>query len=129
MTAHRILYLNAFSTAGCAAGLLAARGLLYPLFGLESPLLLDVVAVGLALYAGALAYAARRETIARETLMAFTIADALWVAASALVLVLFWGQLAPLARLLIVAVALVVEVFAGLQYRAAGSSTRGLEAA
>jgi hypothetical protein len=42
------------------------------------------------------------------------------VVGSAVVLVLFWTELAPLARLLVVAVALVVEVFATLQFRAAG---------
>ena len=52
--------------------------------------------------------------------MAFAIVDALWVAGSAVVLLLFWGQLTPVARVLVIAVALAVEVFATLQYRAAG---------
>ena len=130
MTAHRILLLNAFSTAACAAGMLATRGFLPALFGLGTPLLLDVIAAGLLIYAGALAAAARRETIGRQALIAFTIVDALWVVGSALVLVLFWGQLAPIARLLVIAIALVVELFAALQYRAAGPAGRGgLEAA
>ena len=51
--------------------------------------------------------------------MAFAIVDALWVAGSAVVLLLFWGQLTPVARVLVIAVALAVEVFATLQYRAA----------
>ena len=48
MTPQRILTLNAFATAACAAGMLATRGALYPHFGLGTPLLLDVIAVGLA---------------------------------------------------------------------------------
>ena len=57
--------------------------------------------------------------------MAFTVADGLWVVASAIVLLLFWGQLAAVARVLVIATALVVEVFATLQYRAAGRASRG----
>ena len=56
----------------------------------------------------------------RRALMAFTFADGLWVAASALVLLLFWNELAPLARILVIAAAVVVDVFAMLQFRAAG---------
>ena len=120
MTSHRILQLNAISTAACGLGMLVTRGVLHTLFGLDTPILLDVLAVGLLAYAGALALAANRQPVSRQVLMAFTIADALWVVASAIVLLLFWAQLAPLARLLVIAVALVVEVFATLQFRAAG---------
>jgi hypothetical protein len=119
MTPHRILGLNALATAACALGMLATRGTLYTLFGLRTPALLDVLAVGLLVYAGLLWLATHRP-ISRQTLMTFTAADALWVVASAMVLVLFWGQFDALARLLIIAVALVVEVFATLQYFAAG---------
>ena len=120
MTPQRILQLNALSTAACAIGMLLTRGTLHTLFGLDTPLLLDVVAVGLLACAGALGAVARQETIARSTLMAFAIVDALWVVGSAVVLLLFWGQLTPVARVLVIAVALAVEVFATLQYRAAG---------
>lgn len=123
MTPPRILQLNAVSTAACALGMLATRGTLHSLFGLDAPMLLDVIAAGLLAYAGALAFAAHRRPVSRQALMVFTVADAIWVVASAIVLVLFWGQLAPLARLLVIAVALVVEVFATLQFRAAGGVT------
>ena len=74
--------------------------------------------------------AARRDAADRLTLLAFTIVDGLWVAGSAVVLVLCWTQFTPLARVLVIAVALVVEVFAALQYRAAGpAKSRTLEAA
>jgi hypothetical protein len=118
MASHRILQLNAAATAACAVGMLAARDTLYSFFGLESSGFLDVLAIGLLAYAFALAYASNRQPITRQTLMAFSLADALWVVASAIVLLLFWGQLAPVARVLVVAVALVVEVFATLQFRA-----------
>ena len=78
----------------------------------------------------ALGVAAWRDTVDRPTLMTFAIVDALWVAASAVVLLFFWGQFAPLARVLVIAVAVAVEVFATLQYRAAAAlKARGLAVA
>ena len=126
MTSHRILELNALSTAACAVAMLATRGTLHSLFGLDTAIVLDVVAAGLLAYAGALVLAARRQPVSREALIVFTVADIVWVVASAIVLVLFWGQLAPLARVLVIAVAAVVEVFAALQYRAAGRAGAGV---
>jgi hypothetical protein len=125
MTSHRILQLNAVATAASGVGMLATRGTLHSFFGLDTPIFLDLVALGLLLYAGALAFAARRQPVSREVLIAFTVADGLWVVASAIVLLLFWGQLAAVARLLVIACALVVKVFATLQYRAAGRASRG----
>jgi hypothetical protein len=122
MSANRLLNVNAGTTTACAVAMLAARGVLAPLFGLDSPLLLDVIALGLLPYAGALAAAARRQPVSRQALIAFSAADAAWVVGSAVVLLLFWSQLAPIARLLVIAAALVVELFATLQFRAAGTS-------
>jgi hypothetical protein len=124
MTPHRILQVNALSTAVSAIALLASRGILPRFFGLSSPLLLDVVAIGFLVYAGALALVAARRPVHRQALMAFAIADAAWVVGSAVALLMFWPQLEPLGRILIIAVALVVEVFATLQYRAAGAIKR-----
>jgi hypothetical protein len=120
MTSHRILQLNAVSTAACAVGMLAMREVLPALFGLDGPMLLDLLAVGLLLYAGLLAAAAHRRPVTRQALIAFTVADVVWVVASAIVLLLFWADFAAIARFLVIAVALVVEVFATLQFRAAG---------
>ena len=120
MTPHRILQLNAASTAAFAIGLLATRNILPSFFGLDSPMLLDILAIALLAYAAALAIAAHRRPVARQTLLLFTAADVLWVVGSALVLLLFWGQLAGLARFLIITGALGVEVFATLQFREAG---------
>jgi hypothetical protein len=120
MTGHRILQFNGLSTLGCAAAMLATRTTLAPLFGLASPLLLDIVAIGLLVYGAALLIAARQRPVAREVLLAFTAADVLWVAGSAAILIAYWANLAPIARMLIVAVALMVEALATLQFRAAG---------
>lgn len=125
MTPHRILGLNALVTAGGALGMLATRGTLHTFFGLNSSIMLDVLAFGLLAYAGWLWFATRRP-ISRQTLMTFTGADALWVLASAAVLALFWGQFDPIARALVIVVAIVVEVFATLQFVAARKIGGGL---
>jgi hypothetical protein len=119
MTAHRILYVNAAATAACGIGMLATRGFLHALFGLGSPLLLDALAVGLLAYAAVVAAVARREAIDRPTLMTLAIVDGLWVAGSAVVLVLWWNAFTPAARVLVIVVALATDAFATLQYRAA----------
>src|SRR5262245_4686151 len=120
MTSNQILQLNALSTAASAVAMLATRGTLYQLFGLGSPVFLDVIAIGLLMYAGALVIVARAPQVGRPALMAFTFADGVWVVASALLLLLFWTRLTPLARILVIGAALVVDVFAMLQFRAAG---------
>ena len=125
MTSSRILQLNAAFTTVGAVGMLVTRGTLPALFGLGGPILLDAVAVGLLAYAVLLVAAAHRRLVGREILIAFTIADAAWVIASAVVLVVYWGQMAAIARVLVLAVALIVEVFAALQFRAARSTAAG----
>jgi hypothetical protein len=124
MSAPRILQVNALSTAVCAIGMLATRETLYGLFGLTTPALLDELAFVLLAYAGALIIAAARQPVGHRILMAFSIADAVWVAGSAVVLLVFWPQLSPLARLLVCAAAVVVELFSTLQFRAAGALRR-----
>jgi hypothetical protein len=123
MTPHRILFLNGLSTAACGVGMLLTRNVLFREFGLQTPWWLDVIAVGLLAYAGALVVAARRDTIERPIMLGFTAADAAWVAGSAVLLTLYWAELSPLARFLVIAVALAVDLFAMLQFRAAGTLT------
>jgi hypothetical protein len=103
-----------------AVAMLVWRSTLAPLFGLATPLLVDITAVSFLIYAGVLTIAAARRPVAREALLAFAAIDAAWVAFSAVVLIVFWPQLTPIARVLVLAVALIVEVFATLQLRAAG---------
>jgi hypothetical protein len=119
MTTHKILRLNALITAASAAAMLLARPVLFPLFGLSTPMWLDVTAAVFVLYAAALALVAGRASIHRAALVAFTIGDSLCFVASLAVLVVFWSDLAPVARVLVVMTAVVVDVFAMAQYRAA----------
>ena len=120
MTGRLILSINATATALTGIAMLATRGLLAPLFGLSTPFLLDVTAIAFVVLAGVLAVMASRRPVPREALLTFAALDAAWVAFSAVILVLFWPNLTPIARALVIAVALVVEVFATLEYRAAG---------
>jgi hypothetical protein len=124
MTSNRILQINATATAATGLAMLAARGFLPPLFGLGSPLLLDLVAIFFLAYAAGLFYFAARPRVERPALLAFAAADGAWVLGSAVILLLFWAQLTPIARVLIVGVALVVDAFAMLQFRAARSAPR-----
>ena len=119
MTANRILQLNAAITAVSAAAMLLARPYLYPLFGLSSPLWLDVATAVFVVYAVALVAAASQTIVPRAALWAFTIGDGTCFALGVLLLVLFWSDFTPVARALIGVTALVVDAFALAQYRAA----------
>ena len=81
-------------------------------------MLLDVL--GLVAYAAALWIVSRQDSISPHSLLAFALVDDAWVVGSAIALELFWVDMAPVARMLTIAVALVVAVFAILQFRAAG---------
>lgn len=121
MTPRQTLLLDAAASALCALAVLVFGAQLAPLFGLDSARALDVTALATLGYA-ALAVRASRATVVRgRTLMTFAIANAVWVVASAVLLAVCWATFAPLARTLVFVVALVVEVFATLQYRAAAS--------
>ena len=119
MNARRTLLANACVTAVSAVLIFAARESLYPLFGLESSGLLASIAVGLGVYAAILAVVARREALDRRVVMTAAILDAAWVAGSAVVLIAAWTQVAPAGRMLLMVTAVIVEVFATLQFRAA----------
>jgi hypothetical protein len=125
MTSNRILQINATATAATGLAMLAARGFLPPLFGLGSPILLDLIAIFFLAYAAALFFVAARSQVERPALLAFAAGDAAWVVGSAVVLLMFWPQLTPIGRVLIIGVAVVVDAFAMLQYRAARFTPRG----
>jgi hypothetical protein len=127
MTARRALLANASFTAVSGVVLITAREALYPLFALSSPLLLTSIGLILLLYAGTLVIEARRDPPQRYALLTAAVLDAGWVVGSVIVLLLAWPALAPAGRALIIAAALIVEVFALLQFRA--SRTIALEPA
>lgn len=125
MTAERILQFNAITTLAGAIAMIAARDVLYPLFGLDSPMVIDGVVIAFIAYAGAMFSTSRRRPLDRQALMPFAIADWTWVAASAAVLLFYWNQLAPAGRLLLIVAALAVDVLATVQFRVARSPLAG----
>jgi len=127
MTARSVMFANASFSAASAVFILAARNTLSPLFALDSPALLTGLAAALLLYAGALVIEARREPPDRRALLTAAILDAGWVLGSAVVLVLAWTELVPMARVLIIVAAVIVELFATLQFRAARSIAVGVD--
>lgn len=119
MNANRILQLNALITAASALVMIAARPYLYPLFGLSAPLWLDVATVVFLGYAAALLIACRRPAVPRPALWAFAIGDGACCVIGIGLLLIFWSELTPIARGLMALTALVVDVFAWAQFRAA----------
>ena len=119
LTAHTAIRIDAAATASTAVLMLAARSMLYPYFGLTSPMWLDAVAAAFLVYAAVIALAATASIVSRATLMTIAAANIAYVVASMVVLVLFWGDMHAVGRGLIVAVALAVEAFAMLQLLAA----------
>jgi hypothetical protein len=119
LTARRAVVIDAAATTATAVLMLAARGILYPYFGLASPLLLDIAAAAFIAYAATIGLAAARPDISRTTLLTIAGANVAFVIASMVLLVTFWSALHPAGRALIVAVAVAVEGFALLQFTAA----------
>lgn len=119
LTAHRTVLIDAIATAGSGVLMLAARGILYPFFGLTSPMLLDIVAVTFIAYAASIAVVAARPVITRAALLTIVGVNVASVVASVAILIVFWADFHPVGRVLIGAVALIVEAFATLQFAAA----------
>ena len=128
LTARHTLLLDAAATAATAVLMFATRGLLYPYFGLSSPLLLDVTAAAFLIYAAIIAVVARQPIISRTSMLIVAGANIGYVVASMVMAVMWWGQMHAVGRALIVAVALAVEAFATLQYLAARRSPAHLPA-
>ena len=119
LSARHTILIDAAATTATALLMLAARGFLYPYFGLESPELLDMAAAAFVVYAAIIGLAAARPDISRTTLMTIAGANVAYVIASMILLVTFWPVLHPAGRVLIVVVSLAVEGFALLQFTAA----------
>jgi hypothetical protein len=124
MTPNKLLQLNAAITAVSAVAMLLARPYLYPLFGLTSPLWLDVATAVFIVYAVGLVVAANRPIVQRAALVAFTIGDSLCFLAGLVLLVAFWSDFTPLGRVLIAMTTVVVDVFAMAQFRAAKAAAQ-----
>ncbi len=119
LTARHTLLIDAAATTATGLLMLAGRTRLYPYFGLESPFLLDVVAIAFIVYAAIIAVVARRDEVSRTAVMTTAAANAGYVVASVALLIMFWSDLQPIGRAAIIVVAVTVEAFATLQFAAA----------
>jgi hypothetical protein len=119
LSARHTILIDAAATTATAVLMLAARGFLYPYFGLASPQLLDIAAAAFIVYAGIIGLAAARPDISRTTLVTIAGANVAYVVVSMILLAMFWSVLEPAGRVLVVGVALAVEAFAFLQFTAA----------
>lgn len=119
LTPRTAILIDAAATTATALLMFAARGVLYPYFGLTSPLLLDLTAAAFIVYAAIIALVARQPVIPRSAVLTIAGANIAYVAASLLLMVTLWSELHAVGRGLIIAVALAVEAFALLQFHAA----------
>ncbi len=96
---------NAAFSAASGAALIAAAGPLATLMGISATLALPVVGVILVLYAGTLWWSARRPTLNRGEARIAISMDVAWVVASAALLLIAPGLLAPAGRWIVAVVA------------------------
>jgi hypothetical protein len=112
---RRTLQANSVFSLLAGALLVADAGPIATFIGLPAWMLIDIGALCL-VYAALLFLAARRSPIARGHALAFVIADAAWVVASAALLLGGWAPLTTAGVWTILIVADIVAVFAALQY-------------
>jgi hypothetical protein len=109
------LVTNGISTALCGLVLLIAPGPLAPLLGVPRPGILAAVGAGLLLYAAGLFLTAAQLPISPAAAWTAIVMDVGWVIGSVVLLEI--GMLTPIGSGLVSLVAVVVLVFAALQYR------------
>jgi hypothetical protein len=112
---RRTLQANSVFSLLTGALLLVDAGPIAAFIGLPAWALIDIGAVCL-VYAALLFLATRRAPIARGHALAFVIADAAWVVASAALLLGGWAPLSTAGVWAVLIVADIVAVFAALQY-------------
>lgn len=112
---RRVLLADA--AAGAATGLLMlfGAGLLEQLLGLPRALL-QVAGLSLLPFAALIGYLATREQLSRKGVWAVIICNAIWVVDSVLLLLSGWVEPTRLGQAFVIAQALVVAIFAELEY-------------
>ncbi|MCI0691631.1 SRPBCC family protein [candidate division KSB1 bacterium] len=92
--------------------------------GIQAPLILQVVGIGLVAFAAELIYQATRQRVATWRALIASAADFSWVASSIVLLLAFPQLFSPLGNALVLAVAGTVFVFGAWQLWAAGHAHR-----
>jgi glucose uptake protein GlcU len=112
---RRALVLDAVASGATGLMMMAGAGLVEGLLGLPAALLRGAGIV-LMPYVAFVIYAGTRETIARPAVWAIIVANALWAAASAFLLVSGWVAPTALGTAFVIAQAVVVALLGELQY-------------
>jgi len=112
---RRVLLADALAGLAMGAILIAAAGMLEPLLGLPAALLREAGFVLLPI-AAFVAYTGLRRELSRRMVWAVIICNALWVAESCVLLFSGWVSPTLLGQVFIAGQALVVAVFAELEF-------------
>ena len=112
---RRALVLDAVASGATALMMIAGAGLVEGLLGLPAALLRGAGLVLLP-YVAFVIYTGTRETISRPAVWAIVVANVLWAAASAFLLVSGWVAPTALGTAFVIAQAVVVALLGELQY-------------
>jgi len=112
---RRALVLDAVASGATGLTMIAGAGLVEGLLGLPAALLRGAGMV-LMPYVAFVIYTGTRETISRPAVWAIIVANALWAAASAFLLVSGWVAPTALGTAFVIAQAVVVALLGELQY-------------
>ena len=112
---RRALVLDAVASGATALMMIAGAGLVEGLLGLPAALLRGAGLVLLP-YVAFVIYTGTRETISRPAVWAIVVANVLWAAASAFLLVSGWVAPTALGTVFVIAQAVVVALLGELQY-------------
>lgn len=113
----RALRLNALFSGASALALFSAAGWIATQLGLDDTVLVYATAVVLVLFALKLANIVRTGVVRSWEIAGIIGADIAWVAASLVLVAIFYGSLTTVGLILVDAVAVVVLVLAIQQYR------------
>jgi hypothetical protein len=112
---RRVLLADAAASAATGLLMMLGAGLLEQLFGMPKALL-HYAGISLLPFAALVAYLATRGSLSRTGVWAVVICNALWAADSILLLLSGWVEPTRLGHAFVIAQALVVAVFAELEY-------------
>jgi hypothetical protein len=112
---NRLLRANAAFSVLCATDFLLFSRVISQWMGIENPLVLIILAIGLLMFASFLLFIGFKSTVHKNTALGIIAADIAWVVASLALLVFNPFQFTHMGLILTFSVACVVAVFAVLQ--------------
>lgn len=114
---QNVLYANVTFSTACAVALFAATDLFVSHVLSVPPLVFQVLGIGLCAFALFVYMAARAAPLSRKLVTSIFIADVLWVLATPVLLIVMTERIPPLGELFIVEIAVVVAIFAILEWK------------